>query len=227
MSDLLPDNSVIPVRALIVDDHPLVVEGVKMLLKQERDIEVVAQASSGQQALALLKQHPEINVALVDLNMPEMSGVELTHAIREQAPHVRVLVLSMTHDHASVTEVLEAGGSGYVLKNTTREELSEAIRQIVAGRTFFSREVGVTLLQNYELASLRLPPREEYIVPLTTREREILKLIAQEYSNLHIAETLFISERTVETHRKNILAKTNSKSVVGLIQYAMRHKLIN
>ncbi|WP_165699286.1 response regulator [Hymenobacter jejuensis] len=214
-------------RVLIVDDHPLVIEGVKMLLKQESDIEIVAQAESGLEALQKLKQDPEITVALVDLNMPEMSGVELTQFIREQAPQVRVLVLSMTHDHASVTEVLEAGGSGYVLKNTTREELGEAIRQIVAGRTFFSREVGATLLQNYELASLRLPPREEVPVSLTTREREILKLIAQEYSNYHIAETLFISERTVETHRKNILTKTNSKSVVGLIQYAMRHKLIS
>ncbi|MBC6988527.1 response regulator [Hymenobacter sp. BT491] len=227
MSDLLPTATGIPVRVLIVDDHPLVIEGVKMLLKQESDIEIVAQAESGLEALQKLKQDPEITVALVDLNMPEMSGVELTQAIREQAPQVRVLVLSMTHDHASVTEVLEAGGSGYVLKNTTREELGEAIRQIVAGRTFFSREVGATLLQNYELASLRLPPREEVPVSLTTREREILKLIAQEYSNYHIAETLFISERTVETHRKNILTKTNSKSVVGLIQYAMRHKLIS
>ncbi|QDA59124.1 response regulator transcription factor [Hymenobacter jejuensis] len=227
MSDLLPTATSIPVRVLIVDDHPLVIEGVKMLLKQESDIEIVAQAESGLEALQKLKQDPEITVALVDLNMPEMSGVELTQFIREQAPQVRVLVLSMTHDHASVTEVLEAGGSGYVLKNTTREELGEAIRQIVAGRTFFSREVGATLLQNYELASLRLPPREEVPVSLTTREREILKLIAQEYSNYHIAETLFISERTVETHRKNILTKTNSKSVVGLIQYAMRHKLIS
>lgn len=207
------------ISVYLVDDHPLVLEGVKTLLHPEEDICVVGQASSGPEALGQLPTHPEVQVAVIDMNMPQMSGIELTRALRTQHPHIRVLVLSMDDDYAPIREVLDAGGMGYLLKNTTREELSSAIRTIAAGRTFFSQEVGHTLLQHS--ATVGAAP-----VNLTAREHEILRLIAREYSNNLIAETLFISERTVETHRKNILVKTNSKSVVGLIQYALRHKLI-
>lgn len=211
------------IELLLVDDHPMVLEGLKALLRAAPDIRVAAQACSGPDALARLAQPPAVHVAVVDLNMPGMTGVELTATIRVRFPAVRVLVISMFHDHASVAEVLEAGATGYVLKTAGAAELSEAIRRVAAGSTYFSAAVAATLLENLHLAGNREPVRQ---AGLTTREREILQLIAQEYSNQHIAEQLFISERTVETHRKNILVKTNSKSVVGLIQYALRHKLI-
>lgn len=208
---------------LLVDDHQMVVEGLKTLLKTDVAVRVVAQASSGAEALRRLREHPEIQVALVDLNMPQMSGVELTRHIRVDFPAVRVLALSMFHDHASVLEVLAAGGAGYLLKNTSKAELSAAIGNVAAGRTHFSQEVGETLLQNLDVPARRgtVP-----LVDLTTREREVLRLVAEEKSNQDIAEALFISERTVETHRRNMLAKTNSKSMVGLIQYAIKHKLL-
>ncbi|RYU79438.1 response regulator transcription factor [Hymenobacter persicinus] len=215
------------INVMLVDDHPMVIEGVKMLLKEEADIRVVAQATDGAEALELLQQHPEINVAILDLNMPRMSGLELARAVHAAHPQVRLLALSMFHDYASVTAVLEAGGSGYLLKNTNKAELSAAIRQVAGGQTFFSPEVGATLLANLPRAAGRGPGQSEPLAALTNREKEVLLLIAQEYTNSHIAETLFISERTVETHRKNLLTKTHSKSVIGLIQYAMRHKLIN
>lgn len=210
---------------LLVDDHQLVIEGVKTLLKSDPQLRVAATANSGAEGLRRLREHPEIQVAMVDLNMPQMSGVELTRCIRAEFPAVRVLVLSMFHDHASVQDVLDAGGAGYLLKNTTRAELMQAIRDVAAGRTHFSPEVGQTLLANLGTAAQR--SGTEPIINLTTREREILQLVAQELSNHDIAETLFISERTVETHRKNMLTKTHSKSVVGLLQYALRHKLIS
>ncbi|QHJ07576.1 response regulator transcription factor [Hymenobacter busanensis] len=209
---------------LLVDDHQLVLEGVQVLLRHEADLRVVATANSGADALQKLAAHPDVQVAVVDLNMPQMSGVELTRAIREAYPYVRVLALSMFHDHASVQEVLAAGGSGYLLKNTTAEELSTAIRRVAAGRTYFNAEVGRTLLEHLDVPATR--DQADRPVPLTTREREILQLIAGEYSNADIADKLFISERTVETHRKNIFTKTKSKSIVGLIQYALRHKLV-
>jgi DNA-binding NarL/FixJ family response regulator len=216
------------IHVLLADDHQLVIEGIKTLLRQEHDIRVVAQANTGAEALRCLHDHPEVNVAIVDLNMPQMSGVELTRLIHGRRPDVRVLALSMFHDHASVTEVLEAGGVGYLLKNTSKTELSEAIRSVAAGSTFFSPEVGTMLLQNMQApGNGRVSPSEDRPVELTSREKEILQLVAQEFSNHDIAEQLFISERTVETHRKNILAKTNCKSAVGLIQYALRHKLIS
>ncbi|MET4107139.1 response regulator transcription factor [Hymenobacter sp. UYP22] len=215
-------TQVIPV--LLVDDHPVIVEGIKSMLRPETDLQVVIQAHSGTEALRLLASHPEVKVAVLDLNMPEMSGVELARAIRTTWPSVRVLILSMFHDHATVAEVLEAGGSGYVLKTASRAELSEAIRQVAAGQNYFSQDVAHTLLQNLQIpASLQAGKAVE----LTGREQEILRLIAREFSNQAIAETLFISERTVETHRRNLFTKTNSKSVVGLIQYAMRNKLID
>ncbi|MBX0290613.1 response regulator transcription factor [Hymenobacter sp. HSC-4F20] len=221
MPESLPEEATISL--LLVDDHPVVVEGIKGMLKPETSLRVIAQAYSGAEALNILaKYYTQVQVAVLDLNMPEMSGIELTRTIRTRWPSVRVLILSMFHDHATVAEMLEAGGSGYVLKTATRAELSEAIRQVASGRSYFSRDVATTLLQNLHIpASLEGKPAE-----LTSREREILQLIAQEYSNQAIAEALFISERTVETHRRNLFAKTNSKSVVGLIQYALRHKLI-
>ncbi|UYZ60937.1 response regulator [Hymenobacter latericus] len=215
-------------QVLLVDDHPLVIEGLKALLKDIPDVQVVASAGSGGDALLRLQENPAIRVAIVDLNMPGMTGVELMRAIRTAHPAVCTMALSVFHDHSSVTDVLEAGGSGYVLKNTTKPELTDAIRQVAAGRTYFSPEVGAALLQNlHRNGANQTDGREEKPVELTAREMEILQLIAREYPNALIAEKLFISERTVETHRKNILTKTNSKSVVGLIQYALKHKLIN
>ncbi len=225
MSEPLPATD--RINLLLVDDHQMVIEGIKTLLKTDAVIRVVAQANAGEEALRRLRDHPEVQVVIVDLNMPVMGGVELTRHIRAEFPGVRVMALSMFHDHASVMEVLEAGGAGYLLKNTTKAELSQAIRDVAAGRTHFSQEVGQTLLQNMDVPAQRPGNgHEERPAELTTREKEILQMVAAEKSNHDIAETLFISERTVETHRKNMLVKTNSKSIVGLIQYALKHKLI-
>ncbi|OON68904.1 response regulator [Hymenobacter sp. CRA2] len=223
MSELLPDA----IQVLLVDDHPLVIEGIISLLKDIDDIRIVATAASGQQALVRLQEQPSIRVAIVDLNMPGMTGVELIRSMHQAFPLVRSMALSVYYDYSSVTDVLEGGGSGYLLKNTSKKELIEAVRQVYQGHTYFSPEVGATLLQNVRRANPTSPDtREERPVELTAREMEVLQLIAREYSNALIAEKLFISERTVESHRKNILTKTNSKSVVGLIQYALKHKLI-
>ena len=222
MNDVTP--TALRINLLLVDDHPLVIEGIKTLLRTDAAVRVVAQAGSGAEALRRLREHPEVDVVLLDLHMPQMSGVELTQRIRAEHPGVRILALSMFHDHSTVTQVLEAGGLGYLLKNTSKAELSAAIADVAAGRTHFSQEVGQTLLQNLEVPGQRNGAAA--LVELTPREREILRLVAEEKSNQTIAEALFISERTVETHRKNILTKTNCKSVVGLIQYAIKHKLL-
>lgn len=205
----------------LVDDHPLVIEGVKKLLSHDALIEVVAHANNGTEALRQLRHHPEVGVVIVDMNMPDMSGIELTQQLRQQYPQVRVLMLSVDYEYSGVQDLLAAGGSGYLLKNTSREEISAAVREIATGHTFFSPAVGATLLRQFA------PPRaSEPAVVLTAREHEVLQLIAREFSNGEIAEALHISERTVETHRKNLMAKTGSKTVVGLIQYALRNKLL-
>lgn len=213
------------ISLLVVDDHQLILEGIKTLLRTDAGVTIAAQANSGTEALRRLREHPEVQVAIIDMNMPEMTGIELTGLLRAEFPQVRVLVLSMFYDYDNVTAVLAAGAAGYLLKNTSKAELSQAIRAVAAGRTHFSQEVGSTLLQHLDLPAQRGPVAPPP-VELTAREREILRLVAGEKSNQAIAEDLFISERTVETHRKNILTKTGCKSVVGLIQYALKHKLI-
>ncbi|QIL77427.1 MULTISPECIES: response regulator [Hymenobacter] len=214
------------IAVLVLDDHQMVIEGVKTLLKSKPNIRVVAEANRGADALQLLLKHPEVRVVLTDLSMPQMSGLEFIRAAREVNENLRIVALSMFFDQASVTDVLNAGGCGYMLKSLGPDELIHAIEQVASGHTYFSPEVGSMLLQNMELATLRPTPTVGAPVPLTQREREVLELISKEYSNHHIAEKLFISERTVETHRKNILTKTNSKSIIGLIRYALRYKLI-
>lgn len=215
------------IAVLVVDDHQMVIEGVKTLLNAQPGIQVVAQATNGQDALQQLHDHPEVRVVLTNLNMPQMSGLEFIRAARATNEKLRIVALSIFFDQATVADVLSAGGCGYLLKSMNSEELTKAIEQVAAGRTYFSPEVGDMLLQNLELSSLRpSAPVPEAPVTLTSREQEVLELIGCEYSNHHIAEKLFISERTVETHRKNILTKTNSKSIIGLIRYALRYKLI-
>jgi DNA-binding NarL/FixJ family response regulator len=214
------------IQVLVVDDHPLVIEGIQSLLRDAEDIRIVATAASGQEALLRLREQPDVQVAIVDLNMPGMTGVELLRLMQQQHPGVRAMALSVYYDYSSVTDVLEVGGWGYLLKNTSKKELIEAVRQVHAGHNYFSQEVGATLLQQFPRPASPADVRDERPAELTAREKEVLQLIAREIPSSRIAEQLFISERTVESHRKNLLAKTNSKSVVGLIQYALRHKLI-
>ena len=157
------------ISVYLVDDHPLVVEGVKKLLSHDERIEVVAHASSGPEALRQLQHYPEVNVAIVDMNMPDMSGIELTTALRQRYPHVRVLMLSMDYEYEGVRELLAAGGSGYLLKNTSREEITTAVREVATGRTFFSAAVGATLLQQFgpppELVAALYRPRAGSAAP--------------------------------------------------------------
>ena len=203
----------------------MLIEGIKTLLRGEPDVRVVAEANSGAAALAALEKTPA-DLALLDINMPQMSGIELCAELRRRYPNLRMLALSMFEDHSSIQGMLQAGASGYILKNTSKTELLAAVRRIAAGHTYFTPSVATTILDHAGAPAPDPHRPDGTAVSLSTREREILQLIAQELSNQQIADKLFISERTVETHRKNIFFKTQSKSVVGLIQYAIRHELI-
>ena len=209
---------------LLVDDHPMLIEGLKTLLRGEPDVRVVAEANNGIDALRLLET-TQVDLALLDINMPRMSGIELCAELRRLHPSIRVLALTMAEDYSSIQAMLQAGASGYVLKNTSKTELLQAVHRLAAGQTYFSPTVAGTILDHAARPSADSAPRES-VAALSGREREILRLIAQEMSNQEIADRLFISERTVETHRKNLFFKTQSKSVVGLIQYAIRHNLL-
>lgn len=211
------------IRIIVADDHHILLDGLKALLQKQKDIEIVGLFDNGKKVFEALSS-TSANVALVDINMPEMNGHELTQKIKESFPAVSVIALSMYDDAVNILEMIEAGASGYLLKNATDKELLEAIRAVAQGKLYFSQEVSekITSLVVQQQKKIDQPPEPR----LTDREVEILKLISQEYSNAQIAETLFISERTVETHRKNMLRKTNNKTIVGLLKYALEKRVI-
>ncbi len=211
------------IKIVIADDHHILLDGLKAMLQKNSDIDVVAVYDNGQSLLdELNKVQPD--VAIVDINMPGMKGPELTVKIKELNPSVCVITLSMYDDAAHIMEMIEAGVSGYLLKNVNDKELIDAIHQVKAGKMYFSSEVSEKLTSMVMNQQKKLDEPEK--PKLTERELEVLKLVANEHSNAEIAEILFISERTVETHRKNMLRKTQNKTIVGLLKYAMENGLI-
>lgn len=204
----------------IVDDHQIVIDGLKSLLEGHDRFVVIKESTRPIQLLDQLADLP-VDILLTDVMMPEMNGAELARRVRKQYPHIHILALSMSGQGELVNQMIDdADINGYVLKNIGKEELLEALEKIAGGGIYFSDEV----LQEMNRAADNRKQMAE--VNLTVREIEIIKLIEKELSNKQIAETLFLSERTVETHRKNIFRKTQTSSVIGLIKYAYEHKLI-
>lgn len=210
-------------RIIVADDHHILLDGLNALLQKQKDIEIVGLFNNGREVYEALP-NLNIDVALVDINMPEMGGLELTEKIKREFPSINVIVLSMYDDAGHIMEMIDAGVSGYLLKNVTDKELLEAIRTVATGKLYFSSEVSEKIT-SFVMHQQRKADEIE-AAKLTDREIEILKLISEEYSNSKIAETLFISERTVETHRKNMLRKTNNKTIVGLLKYALERQII-
>lgn len=210
------------IKLVLVDDHQMLLDGLAALLQGEQRFDLVGLCNNAKYALELLETTAP-DIVITDINMPEISGVELTRMIRKYHPKIKVLALSMFGERSTISEMLEAGISGYILKNTGKEELINALLKVQEGGMYFSDEITEELIKSI---SQKTEVKEEIQIRLTERELEIVKLIAAEKSNLEIAALLFISERTVETHRKNIFRKTNTKGVVGLLKLAMEQKWI-
>jgi two-component system, NarL family, nitrate/nitrite response regulator NarL len=207
------------IKILMVDDHAIVLDGLKAILQQEADKDAFSTASvmSAEDALEYLKKN-ETDLMITDFNLPGMDGLALIRQVKKIKPKLMIIVLSM-HDEAHlVKEILKEGISGYILKKDSHKELIQAIDAVKAGKTYLSHDINKIIIQ-----SLQFPDEKRL---LSDREREVLKLVAKECSNKEIAEQLFISARTVETHRKNIFRKTKTSSLVGLIKFAYANNLI-
>lgn len=208
------------VKLVIVDDHQIVIDGLLSLLSGHPAFDVRRTTTNPLEVPRLLREE-EADILLTDVMMPEQNGAELAKSVRKEFPKVKILALSMSGQGDIVNQMIEdADIAGYVLKNIGQKELLKALEKIAAGGIYFSEEV----LQEMTKVSQRKKDNEA--IHLTDREIEIIRLIEKEYSNKQIAETLFISERTVETHRKNIFRKTDTSGVIGLIKFAYEHKLI-
>ncbi len=204
----------------IVDDHQIVIDGIKSLLLGHDRFEVVIESTHPEQVPGLL-QHKDVDILLTDIMMPVMNGAELAKTVRKQFPGIKILALSMSGQGDLVNQMIDDSDiAGYVLKNIGKQELITALEKISAGGIYFSQEVLDEMTRASEVK------KEVAEVHLTAREIEIIRLIEKEYSNKMIADTLFLSERTVETHRKNIFRKTKTSSLIGLIKYAYELKLI-
>jgi DNA-binding NarL/FixJ family response regulator len=207
------------IRILIADDHGIVRSGLRMLIERQADMEVVAEADDGVEALRLAQaERPDI--AVLDVSMPRMTGLQAAREVRAHCPDTRVLMLSMHDDERYFFEGLEAGAAGYVLKRAADTDLIGALRTVASGRTFLSGSTQQALMTEW------LEGGREPEDPLTPREIEVLKLIAEAHTNREIAETLGLAEKTVESHRGNLLSKLGMRDRVELVRYAIRRGLV-
>ena len=216
-------------RILLADDHTILRDGIRALLSAEADFEVVGEASNGAEVLAIL-DHTPADVVLMDVQMPVLDGFATLPELRDRFPKVRVLVLTMLDHENYVARILEAGALGYVLKNAAINEITYAIRTVAAGHPFLCTEIGLSMLYKAVAQSSDATP-DELGTPLgadlTARELEVLKLIAEGLTNGEISDKLFTSKRTIETHRQNIIAKTQAKNTAALIKLAVSRGLIS
>jgi DNA-binding NarL/FixJ family response regulator len=202
-------------KVFIVDDHYMVIEGIRSLLQLEKNIDWVGHATNAASCLAFLKQQLP-DVILMDINLPDKSGIDLCKEVKQLYPAVFVVGLSTFNQQSFIAKMMENGASGYVLKNATREELLEAIETTANGKLYLSDEAAQTLRKN----------SAGDVPVLTRREKEVLILIAEGLTNNEVAEKLFISSATVDTHRKNLLTKFDAKNTASLVKMAMQLQLI-
>jgi DNA-binding NarL/FixJ family response regulator len=210
-------------RILLADDHAVVRRGLRMVLDAEPDMEVVAEVGDGAEAVKR-GLRDDVDLAVVDISMPRMTGLQAARELHSRRPKLRILMLSMHENERYLYEALKAGASGYVLKTVVDRDLVEAVRAAMRGEKFLYPGAMTPLIEDLlHRARQDLPVREQ---PLTAREQEVVKLVAEGYTNKQIADTLVISEKTVERHRANILEKLGMRDRVELTRYAIRQGLI-
>jgi DNA-binding NarL/FixJ family response regulator len=203
------------VKLFITDDHYMIVEGIRSLLQSEKDIEWLGHAMTAASCMAFLQQQ-QPDVILMDINLPDKSGIDLCKEVKARYPAIHIIGLSSFNQQSFIQKMMDNGASGYVLKNATREELKEAIETVIGGNNFLSPEAVTTILKN----------EDSKIPVITRREKEVLLLIAEGLTNHEIGEKLFISTTTVDTHRKNLMAKFEVKNTASLIRMAAQFEFI-
>ncbi len=202
------------INLFIVDDHYMIIEGIQSLLLQEKEITWMGHATSAASCLAFLKRN-QPDVILMDVNLPDKTGIELCKEVKALYPSIFIIGLSTFNQHSFISKMMDNGASGYLLKNATRPELMEAIRTVIKGKLFFSNEAALALQQSPDISII-----------LTRREKEVLELIADGLTNNEIAEKLYISITTVDTHRKNLLNKFDCRNVASLVRKAAQQHFI-
>ena len=208
------------ISILIADDHQLVIDGIKSMLSTESYYNIAAEANDGQQALDLIKSNPaKYQLLITDISMPLLSGVELCKIVKQQYPEIKVLILSMYNSVSVVKEAVGAEADGYILKNTGKNEFLTALHRISDGGTFFTQDILPIIYNQYQ----KEKNQAQELANLSQREKEILALLVREHTSEEIGQKLFISKKTVDNHRANILEKTKCRTTIGLVKYAIKN----
>jgi DNA-binding NarL/FixJ family response regulator len=207
-------------KVIVVEDHQILLESISLLVSTIPDITLVGKASNGQKALQILEKEV-VDIIISDVQMPIMNGVELVWKVKQQYPHVKILMLTVSEDAQTIKDALQAGADGFIFKSAEKEELEKALFSLINNKKYFSDKAILTLAEAQN--EVYISPKEAFKTMLTEREIQILKLIAQELSGTQIAEKLFISPTTVESHRKNLFQKIGVNTSVGLVKYALKH----
>ncbi|MFW5644290.1 MAG: response regulator [Bacteroidota bacterium] len=212
-------------KVILVDDHKLFRDGLKFVINQMDDFEVIAEASNGNEFLNIL-DNSRADLVLMDISMPELDGVEATKQATAKFPGLKVLVVSMYGDEEYYYQMIQAGVMGFILKESGQHELESAIRSVVKGENYFSQKLLKDIILNMQTPGKARKLQTEDETKLTRRETEVLKLICEGYTNAQIAEKLFISIRTVEGHKSNLISKTGVKNTISLVMYALRNNMV-
>jgi DNA-binding NarL/FixJ family response regulator len=212
------------IKILLADDHKIVRDGIKLMLESQAGIDVIAEAENGKDVLKKL-ENQIVDLIVMDINMPEMDGITATRTIKEKYPELKVLALTMSNDDLHIRQMIQAGASGYIMKSAGRNELKDAIHTIMDGKHYFSDEATQSIMM--DLVKGKGKSSSPDPIHITDRELEILELIVKEFTNQEIAEKLYISSRTVDAHRRNLLQKTGARNTAGLVKYAFQHNLVS
>ena len=216
------------IKVLLVDDHKIIRDGIRALLKGVDHVKIVAEANDGQEAIDTLNKSNHIDIVLMDITMPNLDGIEATKILVKKFPQIKVMALTMHDDDAHIINMLKAGAVGYIFKTIGKSELTQAIKTISEGESYFAKEASKKIMEHFmqKKQGARIENPSNLLEHLTNREKEVLKLIAEEYTNPEIADKLFLSARTVDTHRRNLLQKLQVKNTAGLVKIALKSGLI-
>ncbi|MBK9735670.1 MAG: response regulator transcription factor [Saprospiraceae bacterium] len=213
------------INILVADDHTMFVDGIESILKAEADMFVVGRSYDGPSVIEFVKTN-KVDIVLLDVNLPGMSGIEVCKELHAHHSSIKVLAISMFNEESIVSEILNHGAKGYILKNTGREELLIAIRTVAKGESYFSKDVTETIMKGLMNQRKSSSKSSVFFPKLSRREKEVLKLIAQEFTTQEIADSLYISLKTVESHRSSLLSKLNARNSVGLVRIAIENNLL-